>query len=267
MTERRLKHRFRRRPDSSSGAHLALSGVLLLHVTPLSHVAPLANQPPGAGIGLIAAIGVSVTVGVALIAYLIRPLLAKLTTAHPVDPEPRVDSHEDRWERWEAGVTGSARNDGDSAAFASQPGENGMIGTAMALELPADQTAQTGAGNSERMVAAGISATVTTLLDCANDGAMLSGFGLYTDRFFQKFAEESGLSLGEFVSRYQGPGARAKDVRLLVARIESVFTLPDGRISAHVVYSPAGALPPERYIFSWSPDRSRWLIDDISSEG
>jgi hypothetical protein len=236
-------------------------------MTPLSQIAPLAKQPPGAGIGLIAAIGVSVTVGVALIAYLIRPLLAKLTTVHPIDPEQRVDSQEDRWARWEAGVAGTTRNDSDSAAFASQPGEHGMNGTAMAIELPTDQTVQTGSGNQDRMVAAGISATVTTLLDCANDGAMLSGFGLYTDRFFQKFAEESRLSLGEFVSRYQGPGARAKDIRLLVARIESVTTLPDGRISAYVVYGPAGALPPERYIFSWSSGRSRWLIDDISSEG
>jgi hypothetical protein len=267
MTERRLRHRFRRRPDSSSGVHLALSGLLVLQATPLSQIAPLANQPPGAGIGLIAAIGVSVTVGVALIAYLIRPLLAKLTTVRPIDSEPRVDSQEDRWARWEAGVAGTARNDGDSASLASQPEENGMIGTATAIEMPTDQTAQTGAGKPDSMVAAGIAGIVTTLLDCANDGAMLSGFGLYTDRFFQKFAEESGLSLGEFIARYQGPGARAKDVRLLVARIESVSTLPDGRISALVVYSPAGSLSPERYIFSWSPDRSRWLIDDISSEG
>ncbi len=136
----------------------------------------------------------------------------------------------------------------------------------MTSDLPSDQTAPASGGSSDNSVPSGISATVSTLLECANDGAMLSGFGLYTDRFFQKFAQELGLSLDEFIRRYQGPGVRANEHRSLVAHMESVITLPDGRISANVVYGPNGALPPERYIFSWSPERGRWLIDDITTE-
>jgi hypothetical protein len=277
MTERRLKHRFHWRPDRSSGAMVALPGIIVLHqfhMPPLVPIVPMANQASNAGIGLIIAIGVSTTVGVALIAYLIRPLLAKLSSDQPSEPNPHDDVHGERWARWEAGAAETARPENGSGT--SQPArpsnpsnseDDVMIETAMPIDLPPDQAAPASGGSGDTSVRSGISATVSTLLDCANEGAMLSGFGLYTDRFFQKFAQESGLSLDEFIRRYQGPGLSANENRSLVANMESVTTLPDGRISANVVYGPNGALPPERYIFSWSPERGRWLIDDIVSEG
>lgn len=264
MTERRLNQRSRRRPDRSIGALVALPGVALAHTASLSHIALLANKPPGAGIGLIAAIGVSVTIGIALIAYLVRPLLVKLITTQPTEPAPREDAHGERWARWEEGAAGAPPAVKSSAE--AQAEDEAMFRPAMATGVAPDQTTFASGGEIESRIIAGITTTVSILLDCANEGAMLSGFGLYTDRFFQKFAEESGLSLEDFISRFQDSGVRAPEERLRVARMEDVTTLPDGRISARVVYSPLGALPPERYIFSWSPDRSRWLIDDISSE-
>jgi hypothetical protein len=218
-------------------------------------------------IGLIVAIVAAVIVGLVLIGHLVRPLFARTPAEQPAEPSQGDNDHDERWARWEAGSAVTTPTPIDQASFASQPMEDMVIGSLPAVELPPDQVASTNEISPNAAIGASIFAAVTALLDCANDGAMLSGFGLYSDRFFHRFAVESGLSLDEFVRRYQGQGTRQEGDRLHVERVDNFVNLPDGRISARIQYGPAGVLPPERYVFAWSSDRSRWLIDDILAEG
>ncbi len=134
MTKCRLQHRFRRRPDRASGAVVALPGTVVLHQLPHFSIAPTANQASDAGIGLIIAIGVSMTVGIGLIAYLIRPLLAKLSSSQPSDPNPHEDVHGERWARWEAGAVQPARP--GSGSGTSQPAQPSKPGDAVMIGVP-----------------------------------------------------------------------------------------------------------------------------------
>jgi hypothetical protein len=219
-------------------------------------------------IGLVVAIVVAAIVCLVLIAHLVRPLFGRTSSEQAAEPEKDHHDHGERWARWEAGTNNAVTPSipSDQSSFASHPGENKVIGSMPAVDLPPDQAPPAHEISPNGAIGASLYATVSALLDCANDGAMLSGFGLYSDRFFHQFAVESGLSLDEFVRGYQSQDSRQGDVRLHVDRVDTVTNLPDGRVSARVVYGPAGALPPERYVFVWSPDRNRWLIDDILAE-
>jgi hypothetical protein len=213
-------------------------------------------------IGLIIAIVVAGIVGLALIAHLVRPLVSRTAPEQPAEPSEAVNDHDERWARWEAGNSVPMP---DQSGYASPPGESleMVIESMTAVDLPPDQALATNEVSPNAAIGASIFATVSALLECANDGAMLSGFGLYSDRFFRQFAVESGLSLDDFVRRYQSHSTRQSGERLRVDRVDHFVNLPDGRISAHIHYGPAGVLPPESYVFAWSSDRNRWLIDDI----
>jgi hypothetical protein len=218
--------------------------------------------------GLIIAIVVAAVLGLVLLMYLVRPLFERKSLEQPAEPAPDSSgNHDERWARWEAGHSESTTTTvPESSNPALQPVEDVVIGSLPEVDLPRELVDIASETSPNGMAGASLYATVSTLISCANDGAMLSGFGLYSDRFFHSFAMEAGLSLDEFVRRYQNQGSRAESDRLRVDRLENLVTLSDGRIAARVVYGPAGALPPERYIFTWSSERNRWLIDDISAE-
>jgi hypothetical protein len=262
MTEPSVKCWFRPRPANVGKALAGPMAVVLISPGRLFQRVESSERSTADDIGLIIAIVVAAIVGLVLLTYLVRPLIARKSPDQPAEPAPASYDHDERWARWEADNAGTTTTTPEPSNLASHPVEDVMIGTLPEIDLPREQVETA----NERAVGASLYATVSALIGCANDGAMLSGFGLYSDRFFHSFAMEAGLSLDEFVRRYQNLGARPESERLHVERIENLVSLPDGRIAARVVYGPAGALSPERYIFVWSSERNRWLIDDITAE-
>jgi hypothetical protein len=244
-----------------------LSGAVMLPPAHLFQLSESSDDSNAGQIGLIAAIVVAVIVGLVLIAHLVRPLFARTPPEQPAAPDQGNNDHDERWARWEAGTMAPTSSPTGQPGFASQPVEDMVIGTLPAVDLPPDQALSANEISPNGAIGASIFATVSALLDCANDGAMLSGFGLYSDRFFRRFAVESDLSLDDFVRRYQSQGSRPEGDRLRVERVDNLVNLPDDRVSARIQYGPTGVLPAERYIFDWSSERNRWLIDDILAEG
>jgi hypothetical protein len=265
MTEPGATCWFRRQLNPSALA--GLPGAVMLSPAPVFQLSESGDDSTAGQIELIVAVVAAVIVGLVLISHLVRPLFTRTSPEQPAEPSESNHIHDERWARWEAGNVVTASIPTDQPGMASQPLEDMVIGTLPAIDLPPDQAPSTHEISPNAAIGSSIFAAVTALLDCANDGAMLSGFGLYSDGFFHRFAVDSGLSLDEFVRRYQSPGTRhVDDERLRVERVDNFVNLPDGRVSARIVYGPTGILPPERYVFIWSPDRNRWLIDDILAE-
>jgi hypothetical protein len=262
MTEPSVKSWFRPRPPNVGKALAGPMAVVLISPGRLFQRVDSSDKSTADDIGFLIAIVVAAILGLVLVTYFVRPLIERMSPDQPAEPAPASNDHDERWARWEADNAGTTTTAPEPSNLASQPVEDVMIGLLPEIDLPREQvdTANEGA------VGASLYATVSALIGCANDGAMLSGFGLYSDRFFHSFAMEAGLSLDEFVRRYQNLGSRPESERLHAERIENLVSLPDGRIAARVAYGPAGVLSPERYIFVWSSERNRWLIDDISGE-
>jgi hypothetical protein len=264
MTEPGATSWFRRQLKPSALA--GLPGAVMLSPAHVFQLSESGDDSTAGQIGLIVAVIAAVIVGLVLIAHLVRPLFTRTSPEQPAEPSESNHNHDERWARWEAGNVATASIPTDQPGMATQPLEDMVIGTLPAIDLPPDQAPSTHEISPNGAIGASIFATVSALLECANDGEMLSGFGLYSDRFFHRFATDSGLSLDEFVRRFQSQGTRQEDERLRVERVDNFVNLPDGRVSARIVYGPTGILPPERYFFAWSPDRNRWLIDDILAE-
>jgi hypothetical protein len=113
---------------------------------------------------------------------------------------------------------------------------------------------------------AAITLTVRELLDYANSGQLLRGFGLYSATYLQRFRAESGLSDEEFAATFGQVPAPPPEARAELAAITEVDVLPDGRLGALVTYSDGDAAPPpERFVFVRAD--GRWLIDDIVAVG
>jgi hypothetical protein len=261
MTEGSAMGRFRR---PNLGAVAGLPGLVSSSSGYFVQRSPSNGESNASQVGLFIAVAVAIIVGLVLVAQLVRPLFAG--REQPAAPDQTDNDHEERWAQWEANNATSVSTRTGQSGVAAQSREDTVTGSLPAVDLAPEQVPAREV-SSNGPIGATIFTAVSALLDCANDGAMLSGFGLYSDRFFEQFAVESGLSLDEFVRRYQGQGSRPARERLRVERVDNVVNLPDGRVSARIQYAPAGVLAPERYVFVWSRDRNRWLIDDILPEG
>jgi hypothetical protein len=110
----------------------------------------------------------------------------------------------------------------------------------------------------------GITLTVRELLEFANTGQLLRGFDLYSESYLRRFRAETGLTDEQFAEEYGAIPAPPPEARIELAAVSDVEALPNGRVSALVSFGNGGSPPPpERFVFVHVADR--WLIDDITS--
>ncbi len=110
----------------------------------------------------------------------------------------------------------------------------------------------------------GITLTVRELLELANAGQLLRGFDLYSESYLQRFRAETGLTDEQFADEYGSIPAPPPDARVSLAAVSDIEALPDGRVGALISFGNGGVPPrPERFVFVHVA--GRWLIDDITS--
>jgi hypothetical protein len=222
------------------------------------------EQQGGLSTATIVAIVIAVLGGVVLIAWLLKPLVARRLTA----PDSLHEPESRRAEPVSRSTPEMARQEVRQIAV---PIENDVIAqpSRRGPEAPGGQP--TISGESPEDVSAeeiaGITLTVRELLDHANAGQLLRGFALYSESFLQRFRAETGLSEEEFRATYGDATPAPPEARAELAAVTQVERRPGGRLSALVTYRNGGAAPaPERFVFVRA-EGGRWLIDDIITAG
>jgi hypothetical protein len=258
------------------------------------------DRSDGVNAFVVIAIVVVVLGGVVLIAWLLKPLVARrLAETDAVEIASEVDEAEPATvpgdEKW-----ADARADLEDASEAHEAGQTpettpveivvSEIRVEVANEIgvdvepididpiapPAEQVVEQladgepdiGEAHGQAVDAdeiVGITLTVRELIDFANAGQLLRGFALYTEPFLRRFRAETGLSEDEFEATFGAVPAPPPEAQAKLAAITDVETLPDGRVSALVTFGNGDSPPaPERFFFV-RVDGDRWLIDDIGT--
>lgn len=228
-----------------------------------SLLAAIALPPPpgtqrqdGVSTFVVIAIVVAILGGVVLIAWLLKPIVARRLI--------ETDIGEVAAEGEEAPAEPTPPETEVPTAIAASTGERGDDVEPILDSRGGAETAARvrGVGADE---VAGITATVRELIDDANAGQLLRGFALYTEPFLQRFRAETGLSESEFEATFGATTAPPPEARAEIEAVTDFETLPDGRVRALVTYRDGGAAPPpERFTFVRA-DGDRWLIDDIAA--
>jgi hypothetical protein len=114
---------------------------------------------------------------------------------------------------------------------------------------------------------AAITSIVRELLSCANVGAFLQGFMLFSPDYYRRFRAEIGLTDAEFRAEFGTIRPKPQEEWSEIAAVRDARTLPDGRVTAAFSYTNAAwtiPQPEESYTFVRLLDADYWLIDDIT---
>lgn len=223
---------------------------------------------------------------VVLIAWLLKPLVAKRLRGHETVAQPNANSALSRWnESWLQNTAADENGDEPGgttereaaqsepeveapaivAVDASLPVEVVTESAPIAIESNDDVAEEPGDEDNESADIVAITSTVRTLLERANAGRVLEGFALYSETALQRFRDDMGLSPEEFDSAFDAVPAPPPDQQAELAAITDVERLPDGRIRALVNYGNGGSYPPPEYFTFVPANGDGWLIDEIAA--
>lgn len=245
---------------------------------------PESSSDGGPNTLLVLAIVALILGAVVLVAWLLKPFVAKRLRAYEPQAQSNGGTASTRWnESWSR----NSETDGDEAETnLESPGlqlddesdtdsgesvESSLLtehvakSTPDAIESSEDETEETPVADSQTADIVAISATVRTLLERANAGRIREGFALYSEAALERFLDDLGLSSEDFDSAFNEAQAVPPERQAELAAITDVERLPDGRIRALVSYSNGGTFPPpEQFTFIRS-NGDEWLIDEIAA--
>jgi hypothetical protein len=220
---------------------------------------------------------------VVLVAWLLKPLVAKRLRGHEIMAPANSGLSSTRWnETWSRNSDNEeGRDDADNATEPPslqriiepdtprmEPEETTLLATEsapIAPESPEDAVEEPDVEESETAEIVAITSTVRTLLERANTGRVRDGFALYSEAALQRFRDDMGLSPEEFDAAFDEVPAPPPDQQAELAAITDIEKLPDGRIRALVNYGNGGTYPPPEYFTFVPANGEGWLIDEIAA--
>jgi hypothetical protein len=223
---------------------------------------------------------------VVLIAWLLKPLVAKRLLRHETVAQANADSAASRWdETWPRNSgTDDGREDATSSfdrlapdlgdepeTLSTVPAEEFLAlehvtePAPVEIESPEGVTEAPPVEDSNAADIVAIASTVRTLLERANTGRVREGFALYSEEALRRFRDEMGLTPDEFDAAFDEVPAPPPDQQAELAAITDVERLPDGRIRALVNYGNGGTSPPPEYFTFVLANGDGWLIDEIEA--